>query len=120
MKVLKREHIRPFDVDGCLIVDTAQGEYNVNVFDAVTKQYIKVGVNTNMVRLLKEERQRGSYIVVWSRSGWEWAANVIKALYLESCVDRVMSKPIVYFDDTPVEEWLKDRVFIGPEVKYKR
>ena len=120
MKILKREHIRPFDVDGCLIVDQPGGAYNIDVYDAVTKQYIKVGVNSNMVRLLKEERQRGSYIVVWSRSGWEWAANVVRALNLEQYVDRVMSKPIVYFDDTPVEHWLKDRVFIGPEVRYKR
>lgn len=120
MKILKCEHIRPFDIDGCLIVDKDASTSKANVYDVVSGNYIKVGVNQSMVRLLLEEYQRGSYILVWSRSGWEWAANVIRALDLEKYVDRVMSKPTIYFDNEPVENWMKDRVFIGPEVPYKR
>lgn len=120
MKIIKSESIRPFDVDGCLIVDKDNSQFNMDVYDGVTKKYIKVGINLAMVRLLEEEHHRGGYIIVWSRSGWEWAANVIRALHLETKVHRVMSKPIVYFDNEPIENWLKDRVFIAPNVRYKR
>lgn len=119
MKTITNENIRPFDVDGCLIVSTRESKYMVCVADPVTNKFIKVGVNSAMVRLLLEEKQRGSFIIVWSRSGYQWAKNVINALDLETSVDLIMSKPIVYFDDTPVKKWLKDRVFIGPDVKYK-
>jgi|SRR5665213_730286 len=119
MKVCTNENVRPFDIDGCLIVSADQSSLKANVLDPVTGKTIKVGVNRAMVRLLKEEFQRGSFILVWSRSGYQWAKNVVIALELEQYVGQVMSKPIVYFDDTPVKKWLKDRVFIGPDVKYK-
>lgn len=123
MKVIKNERVTPFDVDHCLIypIDAERPFImpEIDVFDPVTKRFIRMNFNTNMVRLLREERQRGSYTIVWSRSGWEWAKNVVLALGLEDCVDRVMSKPQVYFDDTPVELWLKDRVFIEADVAYK-
>lgn len=120
MTVIKNENFRPFDVDNCLIVHKDKSLMHAYVLDPVTGTNITVGVNEAMVRLLKEERQRGSYVVVWSRSGYEWAANVVRALYLEDCVDCVVSKPTIYFDDTPVKKWLKDRVFLGPDVQYKR
>lgn len=122
MIITKHENVRPFDVDGCLIADYTEflGQKSVNVYDAVTKKFIKVRVNESMVRLLKEEHHRGGYVIVWSRSGYEWATNVIKALDLVPYVDQVLSKPIVYFDDTPVKKWLKDRVFIGPDTNYKK
>ncbi len=120
MKIITNENIRPFDVDGCLIVAPEESDMKAHVYDPISNKTIKVGVNKAMVRLLQEERRRGSCVVVWSRSGYEWASNVVRALCLEDCVDLVMSKPLVYFDDTPVKKWLKDRVFIGPDVAYKR
>ena len=126
MKIIKSEQVRPFDIDGCLIYsikDTAHSQLPTPmmawVFDAVTKKQIKVGVNKNMVRLLKEEHHRGGLIMVWSRSGYEWAANVIRALDLVPYVHLVLSKPIVYFDDTSVECWLRDRVYLYPSELYK-
>lgn len=119
--VIKNENVRPFDVDGCLIVRKEESTETAIVIDPVDiTRYIEVGINLPMVRLLEEEFQRGSYIEVWSRSGWEWAYNVIDALGLLEKVHVIKSKPIVYFDNEPVENWLKDRVFIGPDVPYKR
>ena len=80
---------------------------------------IKVGVHEPMVRLLKEESHRGSHIVVWSRGGYEWATNVLKALCIEDYVDQVMSKPSAYFDDKDISEWLKYRVYLKPDTIYK-
>jgi len=123
MIVTKNENIRPVDVDGCLIYspEGTPDERCVDVVDPTnTARTIRQAVNRNMVRLLIEERQRGGYIIVWSRSGWEWARNVVLALGIERHVHEVKSKPLAYFDDTPVKKWMKDRVFIPPDVKYKR
>lgn len=122
MRVNKNENIRPFDIDNCLVmhtVDPIKPSERVDVIDPLTGKLLRLRINKAMVRLLKEESFRGGCIKVWSRSGWEWARNVIQALDLVSYVDEVMSKPLVYFDDTPVKKWMKDRVFIGPDEKYK-
>lgn len=119
MNIIDIDDIRPFDVDGTLIVDKDKSTDIVRVYDPLTKKNITFGINKAMVRLLKEEHHRGNAVIVWSRSGYEWAKNVVIALGLEKYVNTVMSKPLVYFDDMPVKKWLKDRVFIGPEVKYK-
>lgn len=123
MIVTKNENIRPVDVDGCLIYNLPNdGEIHhaIDIVDPLdTSKRIRQGVNYNMVRLLKEEYQRGGHIIVWSRSGWEWARNVVLALGIEKYVHEVKSKPLAYFDDTPVKKWMKDRVFIGPHEKYK-
>lgn len=130
MNVLKGENNVFCDVDGTLIYHVRQtsqlnvGETILNVQDPLdASKNIKVGVNRNMVRLLKEEYQRGSRVIVWSRGGWQWAQNVVKALDLGKRLERdiiIMSKPLVYFDDLPVEQWLQHRVFIEPATPYKR
>lgn len=126
MQIITSELIRPFDIDGTLILHRSAAEMSahlyelVEVFDEVTEKYLVLGVNTNMVRLLKEEKLRGGTVIAWSRGGYQWAANVIRALDLEQFVDIIMSKPLVYFDDMQVESWLKDRVFIGPYENYKQ
>lgn len=123
MKIINNENIRPFDVDGTL-VSAVKGSLtplpHAYIYDPITKKEIKVRVHEAMVRLLKEEKHRGSYVIVWSRGGYEWAANVIKALELTQYVDQIMSKPTIYFDDVPVKKWLKDRVYIGPDEIYKK
>lgn len=123
MITIKIEAIRPFDVDSTLVYPNAPGTENmptVDVLDPVSNEKILLRYNPNMARLLQEEHQRKSFVIVWSRSGWEWAHNCVVALGLEEYVDQVMSKPTAYFDDSPVEQWLKDRVFIEPNVVYKR
>jgi len=123
MKVVKNENIRPFDVDSTLIYPNSPENENlppVLIFDPVERRYITLRYNINMVRLLKEEHQRGSYVIVWSRGGWEWARNAVIALELQEYVDRVMSKPLAYFDDQPVETWMKDRIYLEPNMAYKR
>lgn len=72
-----------------------------------------------MIRLLKEEFSKGSYVIVWSRGGKDWAKAVVKALNLQDYVNLVMTKPMVYFDDLPIEQWLPYRVYIKPGTIYK-
>jgi predicted phosphatase len=126
MNVIKSEHNIMVDVDGTLIDHLTTEQLNepirltVSLWCPIENKNITVGVNQSMVRLLKEEYHRGSHVVVWSRGGWEWATNVVRALNLEKYVDLVMTKPLVYFDDIEVQEWLKYRVFIKHDTIYKR
>lgn len=124
MQVINSENTSFFDVDGTLVIHMptemiAPGE-SVQVYDAVTKGHVTVRINRPMVRLMREASFRGDYVVVWSRGGHRWAADVIKALDLVECVDLVLSKPLAYFDDVEIAKWLPYRVFISPEVAYKQ
>ena len=123
MTVNDNENIAPFDVDGTLVLnpsitDPKDSTY-VEVYYPATEKLITQRVNRAMVNLLKEEKMRGAFVLVWSRCGKEWAKNVINALALKGHVDYVMAKPRAYFDDLPVEEWLKDRIFIDANTRYK-
>ena len=125
MKIVKNENPIFCDIDGTLILpydSTASRQVGriVHVYDALTDKKIRMVAHEPMIRILLEERRKGKYIVVWSRSGQEWAANVVRALDLVASVDLVISKPLVYLDDTPVETWMKDRVFLPADMIYKR
>jgi predicted phosphatase len=122
VKITKSEYVTVWDTDHTLIFPTdpeVPGK-RVQVYDAVTKKFITMIANESMVRLLKEEKHRGSYIKVWSRGGWEWAANVVRALDLVPYVDEVLSKPMAYMDDLDISKWLKYRIYIPPTTAYKR
>jgi predicted phosphatase len=121
MIIIKSENIKPFDVDGTLICDPKDSQMRAFIPDPIEPgRTIHVGINQSMVRLLKEEKSRGAYIILWSRGGYQWAATVARFLELDRHIDLVISKPLAYFDDVPAEEWLQNRVFIKPDVKYKR
>jgi hypothetical protein len=121
MITIKSENVKPFDVDGTLICAPEDSTYQLDVLDPIFPgQLLRVGVNRAMVRLLREEASRGAYIIVWSRGGYAWASEIVRALDLKKEVSLVLSKPLVYFDDCDVQDWLKDRVFIRPDIKYKR
>ena len=53
------------------------------------------------VQAVKNHKMWGNGVVVWSRSGYEWALAVVKALGLTDYVDVVMAKPFYYYDDKP-------------------
>jgi hypothetical protein len=121
--VIRSELIRPFDVDDTIILHGEKGhpEYaTVDIYDTIEGKTITFRVHEPMVRLLREEHSRGGFIIVWSRSGFAWAETVVKALGLSDKVHLIMSKPLVYFDDSPVENWMKDRVYLSPDAHYKR
>lgn len=121
MIVLEKENIKPFDVDDTLVMHDREpcNSDTVMIVDPYSSFKVFLAKNHPMIRLLKEEKARGGTIVVWSRGGYAWAKAVVEALELEPYVDLIMSKPMVYFDDKDVSEWLKDRVYIGPNTRYK-
>ncbi len=122
MKIIKSEYNTFWDVDHTLIfpTDPKVPGIKVLVYDAVTKKFLTMIGNEAMIRLMKEEKHRGANITVWSRGGYEWAANVVRALDLVPYVDTVMTKPLAYMDDLEISKWLKYRVYIPPTTSYKK
>lgn len=121
MKILAHEKLVMVDVDDTLVMHSVRpAGLKITLVDPYDGRSVILEINENMVRLVKEEHKRGSTIVVWSRGGYQWANEVVIALGLEDVVSLVMSKPLVYFDDKPVTDWLTDRVYIGPNTPYKK
>jgi hypothetical protein len=123
MNVIANENIRPFDVDNTLIIplDSPNGGF-VHVVDPLCSlnSRITFRIHEPNLRLLKEELARGSVVLVWSRSGYQWAHNVMQALGFTTHDNLyILSKPTIYFDDVEVGHWLKDRVFLDANQPYK-
>lgn len=64
------------------------------------------------IKLLKQMKGRGRYVVVWSQGGAKWAREVVKTLGLSNYVDLIITKPHGYVDDLPCEAWLRNRIYI--------
>jgi predicted phosphatase len=120
MHVIKNEYTVFFDCDDTLVMHGDHGDIpTVKVRDTVEEKFIVLGVNQPMIRLMKEEHRRGAHITVWSHGGFQWAVNVVEALELTKYVHEVRSKPLTYFDDKSVEEWMTYRVYLEPGSTYK-
>ncbi len=123
MKVIRRENPVFVDVDSTLVLPNEtkyQGNEQVSIYDSVTGSYLTMYKHAPNIRLLLEEKHRGSFIVVWSRGGFDWAENVLKALNITYAVDLVMTKPLVYIDDLDISNWLPYRVYLEPNTAYKK
>jgi len=59
------------------------------------------------IEAIKKHKGQGHHVTVWTAAGSDWAERVIKALKLEKYVDIVSSKPIIYYDDLPLDLWCK-------------
>lgn len=124
MQIVNSYNVVFFDVDGTLVnhlgsTDRFPFDETIFVKDILGEKDIRLLPNHKMIRLLREELAKGSKVVVWSRGGYQWAANVLEALDLADKDILVMSKPFAYFDDKDASEWMVNRVFIPLTENYK-
>ena len=56
----------------------------------------------------------GYHVHVWSATGYEWAAAVVKHLGIQEYVHSYSDKPKFYMDDKDCEEWMGERVYRDP------
>lgn len=126
LKPIKSERVIMVDIDDTLVMHgrdkNVPDAVYVDVLDTLYDDtFIKMQVNAPMVRLVREEIVRGSKIIFWSRGGYQWAMNVLTALHFDEYETEllVLTKPFAYFDDSPVDKWMVDRVYIKPDVPYK-
>lgn len=120
MKTIRSEQVWYVDIDGTLVLwDAPQDQKKISMWDSVSSALIWLAPNYNNIRLLKEKKHRGCFIIVHSLGGWEYAEAVIKALCLTDFVDIVMNKPTGIIDDMSASEWMPKNVNIPADVKYK-
>lgn len=116
---IENEQVYMFDVDDTLIVWDDRfgqpGEGRVHVVDPYDGVSVYLRPHVRHVKLLKQMRGRGRFIVVWSQSGVQWAEAVVDALGLKDQVHLVMTKPQGYVDDLPVNEWMQNRIYLEQE-----
>ncbi len=58
------------------------------------------------VNALKNHKEDGCTIVVWSQGGADWAKCVVDALGLEAWVDVCLRKPDIYYDDITAQQFM--------------
>lgn len=110
-----------FDVDDTLVIWDRNAHLSdlIKCIDPYSQEELYLNPHKHHIRLLKEKHTRGDLIVVWSAGGALWAEAVVKALGLENYVDLVLDKPKSYVDDLDVNDWLKERIYINANSKWK-
>lgn len=63
------------------------------------------------IDFIKKSKARGRYIIIWSSNGHAWCKEVVTKLGLTEYVDMIMTKPVIYVDDSPMNKWAF-RVFL--------
>jgi predicted phosphatase len=113
MQVIPNDRILAVDVDGTL-VDTLNHitispylvlNYGNSIYKLAPRRF-------NIDLMIHHKRVRGYFIMVWSANGVVWAERVVKLLGLEQYVDLVITKPLEYIDDKPVEQWMTNRIWL--------
>lgn len=120
MKVIENEQIIKIDCDDTLVIwgSTNPAFEEVIVIDPYDGKKLSLHAHAGHIKILKDRKRRGAYIVVWSAGGYRWAEAVVKALGLEEFVDEVSSKPFMYIDDLQAAEILGERLYLGLDSKY--
>ena len=107
MKIIESELVVFYDVDDTLVMHGLEpSEKDLYITGNV------VAPNEAHIKLMRSQHSRGYTIIVWSAGGYEWAAEVVHALGLQSYVSYIMSKPLCYVDDLPVEKFMTQRVYL--------
>lgn len=71
-------------------------------------------VNTNITEKIRDFFARGHTVHVWSAGGYDWAAEVVMACELTSCVYHILTKPDWIFDDKQVTDWMPPAEHVEP------
>lgn len=114
--VLKSDRIVWVDVDDTLIGWdlSAYKDHKPITINHVNGPVLVVPNQKNINTIIKFYKL-GYTIVVHSGSGHGWAKKVVDSLRLKPYVSLIMSKPLYYFDDKPVETWAGYRVWRDPK-----
>lgn len=114
MKVINHESTIFFDVDDTLVMwgKAKKHEKVIAITCPYSSQQEILRPHKGHIKVLKDRYIRGSYIVVWSAAGYQWANAVVRALGIEAYVDQVMSKPQMYVDDKKAKDILGERLYI--------
>lgn len=115
MRVIEIESTIFIDCDDTLVMwdkTSFDGREIVRVKNPHYGDESVLGIHRGHIKILKDRKARGSFIVVWSAGGYAWAKAVVEALKLEQYVDLVMTKPHAYIDDKTAEAFMGERIYL--------
>lgn len=102
-----------FDVDETLILWSRPGEPDVHMTCPYSGVIESGHANKEIIERIKKHKELNHYVIVWSGGGGLWAASAVEALGIEEYVDKVMDKPLQYYDDLKAEDFMGTRSFPG-------
>jgi phosphoserine phosphatase len=92
------------------------GKNKIKIIDPLSLETLYLTPHKVHIRLLKQHKARGYYVIVWSKASYHWAEAVLKALDICEHVDLVMTKPEKHIDDCEnVIDILGPRVYLKNE-----
>lgn len=116
MELIESEMIVYFDCDDSLCMWTDNiylpGGDKIEFEDPYDSSLVYLIPHYRHIKLLKDYKERGYTVIIWSAAGYRWAQVVAKILELEEYIDYCQSKPIKFVDDLQASEILGDRVYI--------
>lgn len=119
VKTINTESTLFFDVDDTLVMwdkkvdGLPEGVYKIDIkCPHSADAWYALAPHAGHIKILKDRKSRGSFIVVWSAGGFAWAEAVVKALNLEEYVDLCMTKPHAYVDDKKAGEIMGERIYL--------
>lgn len=117
---IEKEQVVGIDCDDTLVLwrQPMEGEETIDIVDPYDGNNVRLVIHKPHVKLLKDRYARGCHITVWSQGGPRWAKAVVDALGVQESVSTVQAKPFMIVDDLAASEWLKNRVFLDPSLKY--
>lgn len=120
--IIKKESTIFCDVDDTLVMwgKAKKGEKVVAITEPHSGAQVYLRPHEAHIKILKDRKARGSFIVVWSAGGFAWAEAVVKALQLEAYVNIVMTKPHAYIDDKSASEFMGEHIYLPYGGNYGR
>lgn len=115
MKIIPNQKVIMVDCDETLIL--------WSIANAPKEKLITLSINELSAAVLPHQKNINLFIklakmnysmCVWSRTGFDWAEAIVKALNLEQYTTLCLSKPLFYLDDAPAESWMGKRLWRDP------
>lgn len=112
-----KEIVVTVDVDETLVLwsktHRKPGKGKKLFIDPYTKEKLYLTPHKVHMRLLKQYKARGFYVIVWSAAGQKWAEYITEKLGLEKYVDDKLAKPVKFMDDKDnLSDILGTRVYL--------
>lgn len=108
MQVIEGDNAIYFDVDNTLIMwnPDPMDPNNMWIPSLKTGELVQLLPHKKHIDLLKHHARVGNTVIVWSKSGPQWAKHIVEQLYLTTYVDLVVGKPSCFYDDLKPEQFM--------------